>query len=100
MMSTIVIVPLTCFNHLCQYLIIVLVNEIFGRGFVRELVDHYGYHVSEDRGKPTEVIDDCTLFFFGILPYTLRQTEYYVPVLELSHSMMRTTHPYRDSNST
>ena len=27
--------------------LIVLVHDIFDRGFVRELVDHYGYHVSE-----------------------------------------------------
>ena len=26
------------------------------------------------RGNPMEVIDDCTVFFFGILPRTLRQT--------------------------
>ncbi len=25
------------------------------------------------RGNPMELIDDCTLFFFGILPHTLRQ---------------------------
>ncbi len=34
-------------------------------------------HISADlyrRGHPMEVIDDCMLFFFGILPLTLRQT--------------------------
>ncbi len=36
---------LFCLLHLEH--LIELVHDIFDRGFVRELVDHYGYHVSE-----------------------------------------------------
>ena len=44
---------------------------------VSEVICLFG-HISLDfyrRGNPMEVIDDCTFFFFGILPHTLRQTD-------------------------